>query len=311
MTRLVLLGLWVVSPDAQGLIARSKQLDDPSAAERERMRARLEASWLEPAPADDSPVRSSRSWGGKIVWGAVSVAALFSAGAWQRAHVAPHSVPPPAAAVSAAIATGSSSASEAALPMASSPTRNDGQRNPFAASRRPSAAELRHARVPSVRRTAPPLAADPLAEPRATPAPSSARPAVTEASNGRSAASSSDETPRARQASYVASAEPAADEPAKTRAKMPAPEAIDDEVLLLGAAQDALQSGHPSRALQLVQRHGFRFPNGALVQERLTVHVLSLCALQRTNAARDVYAELERRAAQSPVLARVRADCGF
>jgi hypothetical protein len=335
-----------LSPDAQRLIARSKQLDDPSHAERERMRALLTASWPEaaPPPTDSIPAPSSRSWGAKTVWGVVSVAALFAAGAWQRAHVAPLR----AATVVAAhpqSAAGSNNASDQAAPNYASGQAHTNDASDQAAERalqnptdrtasaehvdalargrsgslsadsdgRTSAPPPKHARAVTSRRASPPRVADPNppAEPRGSVAQDPAHRPIVAASGALRAASSVNEKPRARAVSYVASAEPAADEPAKTRAPTPAPEAIDDELLLLGAAQEALRSGHPSRALQLVQQHGFRFPTGALVQERLTVHVLSLCALQRTNAAREIYAELQRRAAQSPVLARVRTDCGF
>jgi hypothetical protein len=89
------------------------------------------------------------------------------------------------------------------------------------------------------------------------------------------------------------------------------PEAIDDELSWLGAAQEALRRHEPTRALQLVQEHAFRFPRGALAQERRAVQVLALCALQRKQAARAVLHELAQRAPSSPLVAGIRRNCGL
>jgi hypothetical protein len=89
------------------------------------------------------------------------------------------------------------------------------------------------------------------------------------------------------------------------------PQAIDDELAWIGAAQEALQNHRPSQALQLVEQHSFRFPDGALTQERLVVHTLALCALERFSAARRMLAVLEERAPDAPIVARVRSTCGL
>jgi hypothetical protein len=95
------------------------------------------------------------------------------------------------------------------------------------------------------------------------------------------------------------------------RSRAFAPQPIDDELTWLSAAQEALRNNQPSSALRLVQEHAFRFPQGALASERVAVHALALCALSRKAAARDVLSELEHRAPNSPLLARVRRNCGF
>jgi hypothetical protein len=89
------------------------------------------------------------------------------------------------------------------------------------------------------------------------------------------------------------------------------PQAIDDELAWIGAAQEALQNHKPSLALRLVEEHGFRFPDGALTQERLVVHTLALCALERFTAARRMLSVLEERAPDAPIVARVRSTCGL
>ena len=91
----------------------------------------------------------------------------------------------------------------------------------------------------------------------------------------------------------------------------PGPSSIDGELELLGSAQTALQKKRPSRALTLLQQHAFRFPTGAMVEERMAMQALALCALQRRSAARAVLSDLAARGPQSQLLPRVRAQCGL
>ena len=109
----------------------------------------------------------------------------------------------------------------------------------------------------------------------------------------------------------AASAHDADDVPPEQTGPKFAAQAIDDELALLGEAQQALQDRRPSLALRLVQHHAFRFPRGALSQERIGVQALALCSLRRYAEARQILAELERRAPNSPLIARVRVNCGF
>ncbi|HET8934431.1 MAG TPA: hypothetical protein VFN67_13365 [Polyangiales bacterium] len=91
----------------------------------------------------------------------------------------------------------------------------------------------------------------------------------------------------------------------------PAPPSLDGELELLGAAQTALQKQRPSRALTLLQEHAFRFPTGSLVEERMAMQALALCALQRRHAAATVLSNLEARGSKSQLLPRVRSQCGL
>lgn len=86
---------------------------------------------------------------------------------------------------------------------------------------------------------------------------------------------------------------------------------IDDELELLSSAQDALRRGQPSQALRLVQQHAFRFPRGALAQERSVVQALALCALDRRSAARVIIDDMKQRSPASPLLTSVRRACGL
>ena len=66
-----------------------------------------------------------------------------------------------------------------------------------------------------------------------------------------------------------------------------------------------------SRALTLLQEHSFRFPTGSLVEERMAMQALALCALQRRHAAETVLSNLEARGSKSQLLPRVRSQCGL
>jgi hypothetical protein len=89
------------------------------------------------------------------------------------------------------------------------------------------------------------------------------------------------------------------------------PPSIDGELELLGAAQTALQKQRPTRALSLLQEHAFRFPTGAMVEERMAMQALALCGLQRRHAAQTVLSSLAARGSSSPLLPRVRSQCGL
>lgn len=91
----------------------------------------------------------------------------------------------------------------------------------------------------------------------------------------------------------------------------PGPPSIEGELELLGAAQHALQKQRPSRALSMLQEHAFRFPKGAMVEERMAMQALALCSLGRRHAAQTVLANLAARGAPSQLLPRVRSQCGL
>jgi hypothetical protein len=91
----------------------------------------------------------------------------------------------------------------------------------------------------------------------------------------------------------------------------PLPPSIDGELTLLAEAQAALQAEHPSRALKLLQEVAFRFPAGALREERMAMQALALCALQRRQAAHSILRDLEGHGSSSPLLPRVRKQCGL
>lgn len=90
-------------------------------------------------------------------------------------------------------------------------------------------------------------------------------------------------------------------------ASAPKAEGIGEELELVRAAQKALREGSPSDALVALDAHGERFPRGALREERMTLQVLSLCALGDLPNARRIRGELEKLAPASSHLQRL--DC--
>jgi hypothetical protein len=97
--------------------------------------------------------------------------------------------------------------------------------------------------------------------------------------------------------------------PAPLHVDNPNAASIQAELTLVGAAQYHLREGKPAEALELLDRHRGRFPNGALVQERVAARAMALCALNRHADARSELRSLESNAPGSPLLARVRAAC--
>lgn len=84
---------------------------------------------------------------------------------------------------------------------------------------------------------------------------------------------------------------PASARPTGTNKPKPARTAeVDDlhaELDLMQRALTAQRAGKHARALQLLDDHARRFPHGTMVGERMLVRATSLCALGRTQQARD------------------------
>ena len=269
-----------LSSDAQRLIAETRELDEPSPADRDRIRARLDASWSGPAAAPRPR--------GKLWLATTSIVLMAGVGGWLARS--PEKAPLPSVAQPQLIAAPS-------VPAAQLPAAPESVQAPAAAPQ-PRAAAVRKKeakRSPVVQRTPP--APEPVKNLMAQPATS----APTPAASAPPEALATRAWPPARMRSR------AVDE----RPEEFAPHAIGDEVSLLGAAERELRAGQPTRALGFVRQHAFRFPTGALAQERDAVHALALCALNRKSAARQVFEDLQRRAPAAAVLTRIKHDCGF
>jgi hypothetical protein len=102
---------------------------------------------------------------------------------------------------------------------------------------------------------------------------------------------------------------PSAAVPAKAAAPSArsAPDSLAQEVALLSRATSELHRGNPAGALQVLNEHLRKFPNGLLGEERRAAKAQALCALGRKSEGR---AELAHLAPQSPAAAHARQVCG-
>jgi hypothetical protein len=100
-------------------------------------------------------------------------------------------------------------------------------------------------------------------------------------------------------------------EPRALTRKQPDGSSLALELSLLGTAQQALASGEVDRALVLLRRHAERFPEGALVPERMAAQAIAHCSAGQAALGRQQLAALAREAPRSPLLARASARCGL
>jgi hypothetical protein len=84
-----------------------------------------------------------------------------------------------------------------------------------------------------------------------------------------------------------------------------APSDLDVELALLQDAHGALQMNDGARALRLLDEHARRFPNGALAEESEAARVFALREVGRADEARDVAARFLREHPRSPLAPRV------
>lgn len=85
--------------------------------------------------------------------------------------------------------------------------------------------------------------------------------------------------------------------------------ALSEEMRLLGAAQRELAAGHGNAALEMLDQHERRFPQGVLSEERRGARVLALCSLGRTREARAEARRFLRTSPESPLVPRVVDSC--
>lgn len=84
---------------------------------------------------------------------------------------------------------------------------------------------------------------------------------------------------------------------------------LASELSLLGDAQVAFDHHHADRALRLLDGYAAAHPSGSLGVEALALRVLTLCALDRRDEAREFAARLRLEAPRSPSAGRVRSSC--
>jgi hypothetical protein len=276
-----------LSSEARALIRRVGTADGPVASDRARVKRSIVAALAGAGTLGGSGVAA----GSPVVFGAVagskvtlaSVALWLATGAGLGAAVSTPAVVSAyrrAEAVSSPVATTAPTARVKAAEPASKPPR-PAERAAFATEPpAPSPSEAAHV---DVARPAPARVAAPVS-PNAVSAP--------------------DEPVAAAPRTPLASRTPA---PAASNGAT----SLAEETSLLHAAQRELARKNTSVALELLEEHATRFPQGALAQERRAARVLALCDLGRTAEARRAAEAFVRAAPQSPLVPRLRGSCAL
>jgi hypothetical protein len=84
---------------------------------------------------------------------------------------------------------------------------------------------------------------------------------------------------------------------------------LEVEIPLIAEARAALASGSPARAYEPLARHARRFPRGVLAQEREVLLIQALCALGRAPEARDHERRFREAFPDSPHAAALGSTC--
>jgi hypothetical protein len=100
-------------------------------------------------------------------------------------------------------------------------------------------------------------------------------------------------------------------EPLSSTRSTPSTPQLDAELALLRSAHAALVEGHAEEALAALDEHASRFPDGMLAEDRAAQRILALCALGRSDAARDEGLRFVAHHPQSPHVGAVRNSCAF
>ena len=300
-----------LSRDARSLIGRARAHEGPSPQDRARMRAKLAPQWKAAAaaalapPAAQAPARNTWTWAS-----IAKTIVLLAVAAWNPVPPSAAKTVPslgPSAIEPAVAANHDAPQGSAALPAA-----NDAPADPSPLAAAP---RVRASGQGSRARARPAAAGGSSRQAAESPvtarvqAPSRTR---ADAVSGQAIADESGTvtSPSVARSTLVSDALDRRSPPELAPEQFQ-PQPLDDELAWIGAAQEALRNHKPSQALRLAEQHGFRFPQGALTQERLVVHTLALCALERFDAARRMLAVLEERAPGAPIVARVRSNCGL
>ena len=84
---------------------------------------------------------------------------------------------------------------------------------------------------------------------------------------------------------------------------------VREEAAILRAAEHALAAHDGTTALARLDEHATRFPQGALVEERIAARVLALCSVGRVANARVEAQRFLVARPRSPLAAQVRGSC--
>jgi hypothetical protein len=87
------------------------------------------------------------------------------------------------------------------------------------------------------------------------------------------------------------------------------PPSVVAETMLIMEAQEALDAGTPEQALDAIDRHAERYPEGVLAARREAERIAALCALGRGDEARAARNSFLERHPDAGEAERVRAAC--
>jgi hypothetical protein len=239
--------------DARALIDQASGGDDPSQADRERMRARLAMVATTGGFAVAGAAKAATGAATSAVSGAGAATGAAATVAGAGGVVAATGVAALGTKIAVAVALVSALGGGGAL-VVSSAHRNAARAVP-PVSTSAAAASVVNAGPVAMAPVAAPVVEAPLASPPSMELPASEgavplHPAI--ATPGPSAA------------------------PAAERAAAPD---VADELVLLRGARSALKAGNAERSLQLLGEHARRFPHGALTEEREAARAVATCAM--------------------------------
>jgi hypothetical protein len=279
-----------LSPQARALLEASAEGDDPSAADRARIRSALALRIGTGALVGGGIATASSSVGAaviaaKVVKALVVMGLVFGAGAlpWGDAERQDETV---------AVTT---------------PAGGFVEREAF-----------EHEPPPRVAPTAAAFAEDPVVELEAVdamaPAPAAplaSAPVASVAGTSTNGTSTNGTSPGATstgatstRATARASGATGAEEPT---AQEPSAEDLDAETALLRRARVAIRNGDVGAALAILAQHAGEFPKGQLRNEREALRVLALCRAGKTAEAKE--AATPFLAGNSPLAVRIRESC--
>ena len=89
----------------------------------------------------------------------------------------------------------------------------------------------------------------------------------------------------------------------------PSPSSLAEETRLLEQAREAVTKNRPSKALGILRDAQERFPNGVLRQERAVLRVVALCDAGKVAAGRSAAASFLRAHPRSALRSRVESAC--
>lgn len=289
-----------LAPDAAAFLDSVRDLDEPTAADRHRVRRRVLATVAAAGAASAA--------------GGTATAAAATAGGASTASIAGGAL---SVKIWIGVAVGLVGAGVAGgvATLADEPAAEVAARSDSAPGARPSASGDRRAaetsdRPPEWEEGARPLAPESADRPLATAPALGVSPSASELESETAPRERPPNEPRqgVPQAAPGASAEREAPTPPED-SQPPSAETLAEELDLIRRAHAASNGGDPLEALRILGLHGQRFPNGSLAIEREGARATALCQAGREEEGRRAAERFLTAHPSSPLRARVSRAC--